>query len=49
MADVGMLVRISADGSPSGGRKLFREYHTPQPHAGKEIVQQEWYNLKQAR
>ncbi|CAN0317890.1 unnamed protein product, partial [Pylaiella littoralis] len=47
VVDVAMMVRITAEGSPSGGWSAFKNYYTPQADAEKERVRQEWYDLRQ--
>ncbi|CAM9644354.1 unnamed protein product, partial [Pylaiella littoralis] len=47
VVDVAMMVRITAEGSPSGGWSAFKNYYTPQADAEKERARQEWYDLRQ--
>ncbi|CAN0446981.1 unnamed protein product, partial [Pylaiella littoralis] len=43
-----MMVRMTADGSPSGGWTIFINYYTPQADdAEKERARAEWYDLRQ--
>ncbi|CAM9333767.1 unnamed protein product, partial [Pylaiella littoralis] len=47
VVDVAMMVRMTAEGSPSGGWSAFKNYSTPQADAEKERARQEWYDLRQ--
>ncbi|CAM9983184.1 unnamed protein product, partial [Pylaiella littoralis] len=47
VVDVAMMVRTTAEGSPSGGWSAFKNYYTPQADAEKERARPEWYDLRQ--